>query len=545
MAEEAERQRQEAARLATEAEAARKAEEARIAAEAEAQRQAAAEQSRREEEARQRALAEQPPPQPTPQPAPTPGALEQIQSWQPRIRPEEVTSGVAARTKDEFDRFGDILNLEDLNSPNLSLTDRYYLAGLAFNQNPTDPAAEENFRNWQRAMQPEAAAVERTVQQRIAPIVSSQEGVLRGSLSTLEQKLAEARQVREQAVAVGGDVAAADAHIGFLENARNQAADALSKLGSTVSSASGDVLNLLSTADVLPPEAVDAVFNKVLDTVGVDSLPALLGPEGTQSMLEAAGVASDILGSGVPVVSIISDIASGSSVGQTAANAAKAYAIAQVASIPGVGPAIAAAVALDSVLSNLLGYRSPINEVVSAVGKNVDKALSWTSNQVLQPVARAVERAFTIPRSIRKRFRFQEGGLVDLGEDSMYNTYDFYGGLSGLPQDAMTLEPVPPVLGFAGGGVIPLVGGGKVAIGPGGGLDDLIPTSINGRQAAALSDGEFVIPADVVSMMGDGSSNAGARRLYDLVKQIRQAKTGTDRQAGPLPTGKILERVMK
>lgn len=97
---------------------------------------------------------------------------------------------------------------------------------------------------------------------------------------------------------------------------------------------------------------------------------------------------------------------------------------------------------------------------------------------------------------------------------------------------------------YARGGVIALEGGGKVAVGPGGGLDDLIPTNINGRRAAALSDGEFVIPADVVSMMGDGSSNAGARRLYDLVKQIREEKTGTSRQAGPLPVAQILKRTM-
>ena len=95
---------------------------------------------------------------------------------------------------------------------------------------------------------------------------------------------------------------------------------------------------------------------------------------------------------------------------------------------------------------------------------------------------------------------------------------------------------------MAGGGLVPLAGGGKIAVGPGGGLDDLIPTSINGRRAAALSDGEFVIPADVVSMMGDGSSNAGARRLYDLVRQIRNEKTGTTKQAGPLPVGEILKR---
>jgi hypothetical protein len=91
--------------------------------------------------------------------------------------------------------------------------------------------------------------------------------------------------------------------------------------------------------------------------------------------------------------------------------------------------------------------------------------------------------------------------------------------------------------------LVPLAEGGKIAIGPGGGLDDLIPTTIDGKRAAALSDGEFVIPSDVVSMMGDGSSNAGAKRLYDIVKQIRQNKTGTTQQAGPLPVGEILKKV--
>jgi hypothetical protein len=96
---------------------------------------------------------------------------------------------------------------------------------------------------------------------------------------------------------------------------------------------------------------------------------------------------------------------------------------------------------------------------------------------------------------------------------------------------------------LARGGLIQLAGGGKVAQGPGGGLDDLIPTTINGRRAAALSDGEFVVPADVVSMMGDGSSNAGSRRLYDMVRSVRQNKTGSAKQAGPLPVGEIMKRV--
>jgi hypothetical protein len=133
---------------------------------------------------------------------------------------------------------------------------------------------------------------------------------------------------------------------------------------------------------------------------------------------------------------------------------------------------------------------------------------------------------------------FEDGGDTSDWIDVGYNVARYFGGFAegGLVEE----EP----MAFAEGGLVPLAGGGKIAVGPGGGLDDLIPTSIEGRRAAALSDGEFVIPADVVSMMGDGSSNAGARRLYDLVRQVRDTKTGTTRQAGPLPVGDILKRSM-
>jgi hypothetical protein len=97
---------------------------------------------------------------------------------------------------------------------------------------------------------------------------------------------------------------------------------------------------------------------------------------------------------------------------------------------------------------------------------------------------------------------------------------------------------------YRGGGLIQLAGGGKIAKGLGGGLDDLIPTNIDGRRAARLSDGEFVMPADVVSMLGDGSSDAGSRRLYELVKSIRQTKTGREEQAGPIQFDQMLRRIL-
>lgn len=61
--------------------------------------------------------------------------------------------------------------------------------------------------------------------------------------------------------------------------------------------------------------------------------------------------------------------------------------------------------------------------------------------------------------------------------------------------------------------------------GKGGGLADMVPASIEGQQPAALSEGEFVWPADVVSMVGDGSTEAGARILNRLIEQIRISKT--------------------
>ena len=66
--------------------------------------------------------------------------------------------------------------------------------------------------------------------------------------------------------------------------------------------------------------------------------------------------------------------------------------------------------------------------------------------------------------------------------------------------------------------------------GVGDGMSDDIPAIIDQEQPAALSEGEFVVPADVVSHLGNGSSNAGARMLYDMMATIREARTGNSKQ---------------
>ncbi len=68
--------------------------------------------------------------------------------------------------------------------------------------------------------------------------------------------------------------------------------------------------------------------------------------------------------------------------------------------------------------------------------------------------------------------------------------------------------------------------GGRLLKGPGDGMSDNIPATIGRKQPARLADGEFVVPADVVSHLGNGSTDAGAKKLYAMMDKIRRARTG-------------------
>jgi hypothetical protein len=72
------------------------------------------------------------------------------------------------------------------------------------------------------------------------------------------------------------------------------------------------------------------------------------------------------------------------------------------------------------------------------------------------------------------------------------------------------------------------------------GMADKIPANIDGKQEARLSHGEFVIPADVVSHLGNGNSEAGAQQLYGMMDRIRKARTGTTKQGRQINPNKFL-----
>ena len=64
-----------------------------------------------------------------------------------------------------------------------------------------------------------------------------------------------------------------------------------------------------------------------------------------------------------------------------------------------------------------------------------------------------------------------------------------------------------------------------------GGMDDDLRGMIGDKERIAVSQDEFIVPADVVSMLGDGSSDAGSKELYDMMDRVRKEKTGTTKQA--------------
>jgi len=101
---------------------------------------------------------------------------------------------------------------------------------------------------------------------------------------------------------------------------------------------------------------------------------------------------------------------------------------------------------------------------------------------------------------------------------------------------------------LAGGGMTYAEGGGttdatnepRMVKGTGDGMSDSVPATIEGVQEARLANDEFVVPADVVADLGNGSSSAGAQQLYDMMDRVRQARHGTTEQPPEIDVRKLM-----
>jgi hypothetical protein len=125
------------------------------------------------------------------------------------------------------------------------------------------------------------------------------------------------------------------------------------------------------------------------------------------------------------------------------------------------------------------------------------------------------------------------GSGSNVGQTDSFNSMPTNNASMGL-QNQMQQYAGMGVQGFADGGMAAggysLGGysdGGRLLRGPGDGVSDSIPASIGDRQPARLADGEFVVPARIVSEIGNGSTEAGARKLYAMMDRVQKARKKT------------------
>lgn len=163
------------------------------------------------------------------------------------------------------------------------------------------------------------------------------------------------------------------------------------------------------------------------------------------------------------------------------------------------------------------------------------------------------------PNKFRPSFPYAQGGIIALNTGGMSNMLGldspYVSGRGPLDQQIpnpnennYNQAPAAGYLGnsvkmMASGGITNLGGysdGGQLLKGPGDGMSDNIPASIGDTQPARLADGEFVIPADVVSHMGNGSTDAGAKKLYAMMDRVREARTGNKKQGKQIDPAKYM-----
>ena len=143
-----------------------------------------------------------------------------------------------------------------------------------------------------------------------------------------------------------------------------------------------------------------------------------------------------------------------------------------------------------------------------------------------QEAVKAQQAAIDEKRERRKRL-FEEIAERTLGRVNVRS-----GGLMQLAGGGMSY--------MEAGGTTGPTGAPRDVVGNGDGMSDSVPADIEGVQEARLADGEFVIPADVVADIGNGSSDAGSKKLYDMMDRVRKARHGTTEQPPEIKAERLM-----
>jgi hypothetical protein len=161
--------------------------------------------------------------------------------------------------------------------------------------------------------------------------------------------------------------------------------------------------------------------------------------------------------------------------------------------------------------------------------------------QYATPIQRPVSSEMVMDAPAYERSNpmlMNEGGIAGILEAAKAQglTPDAYQNIYGRGNSIIEMQKAlkeGKMVNMADGGISSLGGysdGGRMLKGPGDGMSDSIPGVIANKQPARLADGEFVVPADVVSHLGNGSTDAGAKQLYKMMDKVRKARTGKKAQ---------------
>ena len=169
----------------------------------------------------------------------------------------------------------------------------------------------------------------------------------------------------------------------------------------------------------------------------------------------------------------------------------------------------------------------------------------------LKPIPEGNKGLPNLPKDVRNEMGFmQEGGAVEGDMDANKVIDDAVNAIKGVsesPEIALGLfvakygeEALEDLIERVGDGEFDELRENNMIEGEGDGMDDKVPATLEGEQDVMLSDGEFVVPADVVSGIGNGSSDAGAKELEEMMTRVRQLRTGKTEQPEQVPQGMML-----
>ena len=313
-------------------------------------------------------------------------------------------------------------------------------------------------------------------------------------------------------------------------------ADALASLreagtrisGSTFSKIGSDVYNDLKRAFTKKVKnATTGVEEDVTDWaklgLGATGLAAIYDKAKTDPQKATVGYQG-----GIPsLVASRAEVANTYDPNRRAGSSGQRYFSNSVYSAPDKAAAVEAALGTQATALEQANKANPAGEIANKIVRTTDPTYTGmrtmtptgTLGQVLNPalIAEKMNQTTNASKAVNQT------GTV--GEQSDYGS-DISGG------------------GGSGGGYGGMARGGIASArylrGGTDGMADKIPARIGKKQPAALSHGEFVIPADVVSHLGNGNSDAGANKLYQMMDRIREARTGTKKQGKQINPDKFM-----